>query len=346
MGNSSVACSFSGIQMIGEPIVFLPLIPSPYPEKIIGSRMFSGSIDACSLMSPLTLPVYGFVDDYGRVRDVRKDLNAEILEEVFGPLDHFLDACVMGDDIKTNDLIRGSGCYFHPAIFDRIAKPLFGGSVWSAQFAGAKELELIGCQLIGKGFGRYENVYKIPFQPRIEFCTDGMFTQLYIDGEQIDDGYGLDDFQKSMIRAKLPGFDQDFIRKVKNTSELSIKLAEELSSIQSQIDLHRKMSDTIGNLIDESDFFDCFGSDYFTVLKGYKILFKHYLDRWAKHELLDEFEKLFNLLHNFCRANRLLMPSICGSQYPEHSETLAIADFIKRIAHSRAVESCREDYEN
>lgn len=94
MGSFNVACSISGLSIdCGDPIVFIPLIDSKYKEYGIGDHNHFLIMSEC-FYEPLTLPIFGEYDDYGRI-DYQEDKNTEFLKslgmninELIEPMEH------------------------------------------------------------------------------------------------------------------------------------------------------------------------------------------------------------------------------------------------------------------
>jgi hypothetical protein len=65
------------------------------------------------------------------------------------------------------------------------------------------------------------------------------------------------------------------------------------------------------------------------------LLEQYVLQGFDRGLMLDRLEQLTYLLWSFSYANRMLIPTITGTQYPEHSITAVITGFIDTIAKHR-----------
>lgn len=119
MGSFNVACSISNISIdVGDPVVFIPLEVSDFPEKI-GSRNIYLIYSRCFYF-PAAFPIKGFYDDYGGIEHIEMDeamlfnlnwynLNPSNPKEV-----NQLWDCREYDDIENIT----SGMFIHQEIYD------------------------------------------------------------------------------------------------------------------------------------------------------------------------------------------------------------------------------------
>jgi len=112
LGNFNAACSISSISIGGgDSVVYIPLEISKYPYKISDGNNFL--IYSHCFYSPVTLPIFGDYDDYGRVENIKRDTNVDIIEAHFD--EKIEDICGMNKhDIKP----ISSGMFIHREIFD------------------------------------------------------------------------------------------------------------------------------------------------------------------------------------------------------------------------------------
>jgi hypothetical protein len=326
MRDSSVSCALSGLTLHSEPVWFVPLVKTKSAEPIKGSRLFGYSSDACALFSPLNLPYKGRLNEYGYIEEFEEDgENIRLIEEHMGmSIRQFTDSCIWGEEITVNEETHlGVGCFIHPEVYDRFSKPVTGGkyapTLWAAAYVGTRHLEAIGCQFHREAEGRYRYVYKHPSVEGVSFHSDGKFSYMIDDasGEQLW-GHGLNDMQVSLRKAGFNIFPQEDVRKTKSISELQTFYKSEAHKIA------------------KCEFFSHLSLGGFQVLDSMDInLLKKYIEVFAQDRLLDRMEQLHYLLKAFCKANRLLLPTIAGSQLPEHQATSVITGCIDKIAKNR-----------
>lgn len=353
MGDSSVSCALSGITLHGEPVVFIPLTRNSRHLAIEGSRLVTMGIQPCALCSPLTLPYRGELNDCGGFYkgDIEEDLNTALIESAFQMSIHdFTDKCVQGEAlIVKGKPVVGIGCFIHEEIYDRFSKPVAGGqhaaSVWKARFAGTNHLEAIGCQKVDDlGAGeRYRHVYHHPAINGVSFRSDGEFTEVFSDSfpSQAWHGcYGLRDIHLTLLEHGYPGFPKEDISRTKSLSNMRSVYQRELEQIVtrtayqiSQFSPNKKLEDvdvlrTVRFHLTYLSFLDDVNP----------VLLTEYVRNMMEGRLLDRAEELYYLLEAFTLANRLLMPTITGSQYPQNEITSLIAGFIDKIAKQRVKE--------
>ena len=82
MGSFNVACSFSNISIDdGDPVVYFALEPYKYGNKI-GDGNNTLIYPHC-IYVPVTMPIFGLYDDYGRIGYIEKTKAVEITESFF-----------------------------------------------------------------------------------------------------------------------------------------------------------------------------------------------------------------------------------------------------------------------
>lgn len=116
MGSFNVVCSISSISIdCGDDVVYIPLEVSKYPYKIGDGN--STLIYLYCFYSPVTLPVFGSYDDYGRIGDIKRDANIEVTEAHFD--EKIEDVCGMYDrEVRP----VSSGMFIHREIFDTLVE--------------------------------------------------------------------------------------------------------------------------------------------------------------------------------------------------------------------------------
>lgn len=255
MGDSSVSCAFSGFTLHREEAVFIPLGPSEHAEEMIGARLTVGGYQACALFSPLTLPVRGRLNDYGKFETIQKDGNTGIIETVMElPIEKFIEACIFGETITVkNKSFEGVGCFVHAGVYDRFSKPVTDGKYVKSARSTSKLQATLRSEA--------EEYFRV--------------TQEYRDANGV-------------LAFPLP----------------------RLSFFRSLVRL-RKLDGFSAELLDA----------YATLM--------------VEGSMLDRVEQLFRLLRSFDYANRMLMPTVCGEQYPDHKKTAVITGYVDKIARER-----------
>ena len=334
MGVNSVSCSLSGLTLYDEPAWFVPLVKAKISEPLKGARLTGYNSQACVLFAPLALPYKGQLNEYGYIETFDEDENISLIKESTGmPIKDFTKACIWGDELLVNrEQCFAAGCFIHPDIYDRFSKPVTGGkyaaSLWMGTFAGIRHLEAIGCKFSHEVEGRYKYVYKHPSIPGISFCSDGRFSEV------VDDATGrelyanaLNKIHRDLGRSGFPVFPKEDVKRARSISELQTFYQSEACQI-----LESEMFPFIVSP-GEFRFLDNGMSED---------LFRRYIEVFAQGRLLDRIEQLTYLLDSFTCANRILMPTITGSQQPEHQETSIITGCIDKIAKERLIKDTRE----
>lgn len=112
MGSSSVSCVLTGATLANEPAVLIPLAPAPYanrkhPAPGEGARVISNE-GAMAIFSPLTLPIFGVVGDYGDMESFIPDANTEFLTRKMGgkkEFGRFLECVARGGNVDYIDKV-------------------------------------------------------------------------------------------------------------------------------------------------------------------------------------------------------------------------------------------------
>ena len=121
MGSFNVACSVSNLSLnCGDEVVYIPLEINEYPNGI-GDGNHTLIYQHC-FYSPVTLPLFGTYDDYGRL-DLVEDANLKLVKK------HF--------NIESNDDIFGdvkaftSGMFVHRKVYDALASVYY--TAWEGE---------------------------------------------------------------------------------------------------------------------------------------------------------------------------------------------------------------------
>ncbi len=113
MGSFNVACSISGLSINGgEKVAYILLEEAKHRYKIgNGNNLL---IHSNCFYNPVTLPIFGTYDEYGRVEDVDQDTNVEIIEA------HF--KAKVRDLVECNVKPISSGMFIHKEIYETLIK--------------------------------------------------------------------------------------------------------------------------------------------------------------------------------------------------------------------------------
>ncbi len=111
MGSFDVACSVSRITInCGDPVAYFPLEVAKYPYEIEAHN--NTLIYPWCYYIPLTLPIFGSYDDYGRIGYIKRDENVKTIERYFKcSIDDIADNCRVGK-------FSSIGMFVHKEIFD------------------------------------------------------------------------------------------------------------------------------------------------------------------------------------------------------------------------------------
>ena len=116
MGCFNVACSVSSINIgYNDNVAYIPLEVAKFPYKIGDGN--NNLLHPWCFYVPVTLPIFGSYDDYGRIEDIIKDTNVKIIEK------HFNCSIeeVLGEGNKIPAPIT-SGMFVHKDIYDLCIK--------------------------------------------------------------------------------------------------------------------------------------------------------------------------------------------------------------------------------
>lgn len=132
MGSYDVACSVSRMTInCGDPVAYFPLEVAKYPYEIEAHN--NTLIYPWCYYIPMTLPIFGSYNDYGRIGYVnKKDENIKTIEKYFKcSIDDIADNCRVGK-------FSSVGMFVHKEIFDCMVE---------------NQIDDWGSTKTGKGFG-------------------------------------------------------------------------------------------------------------------------------------------------------------------------------------------------
>jgi hypothetical protein len=172
MGCFNVSCGLSGISMYSDDALLIPLVPQDfYARKNSGKFTFAGANivtndGAKSLFSPLTLPIFGKLDSYGKLEDIQEDANTKAIEKYFGmKIAEFSEGIAYGWEKTIQDkhpkLKHVAGMYMHRGIWDKMSKGVadeFGKSSSALENASMIDDVLLAMGFEDKNFSRKDQV--------------------------------------------------------------------------------------------------------------------------------------------------------------------------------------------
>ena len=92
MGCFNTKGFFSGLDIIGGEKAFVLICAQYHPPLDLDVREDHDSDHFSGVMYPITFPIFGEYDDYGRLENIQKDFNVQHLEELIGDsIENFLE---------------------------------------------------------------------------------------------------------------------------------------------------------------------------------------------------------------------------------------------------------------
>lgn len=216
MGSWDVVCSLSGVNIgVGDPCVLIPLKmrDDVYDLETSAMRQFGTSSLLCNeganvYFKEAMFPIYGVYDDYGRMGDVVRDTNVEVIEEYFGlTIGQILS--VLHDNRKTQygemvdkklsfkedglglsdskaildldndrhrELFTYSITWIHKDVFDRLAETPHGEDYDDVYPGNVLMLQELGFE--DKGIDKKRERYNHKFkQGKVAVYTDGTYIE-------------------------------------------------------------------------------------------------------------------------------------------------------------------------
>jgi len=97
MGDFSLACGATGVSLMNVRVVLIPLLKTRFTDSFESGAHLVTNEGAYHYYHPITLPIFGTLDSYGRLEDIERDANVEFLEKKLGvPIETFAEACSTG----------------------------------------------------------------------------------------------------------------------------------------------------------------------------------------------------------------------------------------------------------
>lgn len=132
MGDFSVGCGVSNLSLIGCDAVLIPLTVSRWPGGntskngeiyLTGSTIVTNS-GAMSLFDPFTLPIFGYLGDYGSFESIEEDFNTRAIERWSGvKIAEFCEAVCYRPFPEDFPIKHTAGMWVHREIYDLMCGP-------------------------------------------------------------------------------------------------------------------------------------------------------------------------------------------------------------------------------
>lgn len=250
MGCFNVSCGVSSISMYADKAVLIPLVPAPYaPARgeresdedgvgftLIGANIISNS-GPQALYYPLTLPIFGSMDSYGRLENIEKDANTRCIEKFFKMKIHdFAEAVAVGEFFEMPKgwqrydkwLKNIAGMFVHREIWDHLAEESwdeFGKPdkhVYEDGHLTDEVLAMVGFRFEKedeKFDKRYKRLMTRKDMPNVQIWSDETWIRLIIKGKKFDSIYDLEKLITTIEKNSEYRFPPAQLRRVKSTSK-------------------------------------------------------------------------------------------------------------------------------
>lgn len=338
MGCFNVSCGVSAISMYVDDAVLIPLLPTRAGTKNHqGANLVSNS-GAQVLYYPVTLPIFGSLDSYGRLEDIVRDANVEAIEKCWGTsIDEFAEAVAHGEQAGF------AGMFVHRKIYDLLANNQideFGKPatyIWDEGYLKDDVLQLAGFEFVreDKKRERYNKLWGHPSFPGIEVWSDGTWCDevVFVQGKKNKKGhagYRLQSLVGKMEELTGKTFPKDIKTVLQSTRHASMIFDRHCKMSKARIEAQAKIDGKMG-VLDQAELamarlearafvmgehclglanepYDCKGNEY-----PFERIYKDHLDA-IKPNYVDWIG--FNL--GLTAVNRIYAPSANGYQHGNH----------------------------
>ena len=377
--------------MYGDRAVLIPLIPTRYtgsggPEDEVASRfeMYGANIisndGAKTFFHPLTLPLFGNYDSYGRLDDIEEDENTRCIEKFFKmKIKDFAEAVAVGERFEmpkgwqkyNNKWLKNiAGMFVHRDIWDHMATETYdefgkpNRAIYDDGDLTDEVLSMVGFRFEkeDKSFDqRYNRLLTRKDMPEVQVWSDGTWIRTVIKGKKYESIYDLERFIETIEKHSEYRFPPAQLRRVKSTSkfspiiESSLKAREasrkEILEYTKLLREAKKKKDT--KLVDVySQIISYGGLSGFA--HGYVFTLGDHLNRTAK----DLFEAIYGkslkqiapllmkhrqVEESIFAVNRLYMPSTNGYQHGNHYQSRALYAKSLEIVEAKIKEKDEDD---
>lgn len=223
MGCFNVSCGISGISMYSDRAALVPLIPQrwgSWKDNIQGFQFHGANLVSNQgergVFCPLTLPIFGKIDSYGRLEEIEKDENTEAIEKFFKmKIDDFAQIVAHGTERgKEAPVPNLAGMFIHREIYDHFTKFEYNEwgkastrSVWDSNQITVEVLEVIGFQeqkqsAADKKKERYNRPFTCSRWPNVTIWSDGRWVEVAIGKKKPEGGvYDVEGLIKFLSKA-------------------------------------------------------------------------------------------------------------------------------------------------
>lgn len=340
MGCFNVSCGVSGLSMYCDDAVLIPLVQVETLQMGGGHLVSNDGIK--QFFAPLTLPIFGNLDSYGRLEDIKRDANVECIEKFFGMnIDQFAEKVLLGDNalqpvvlIQRLAAPQVAGMYVHQSIFKTMVSQApsecRNGSNWSIWDYGDLTDDVLA--LIGFSYKtedktreRYNRLWRNPKFPEIEIWSDRRWIRVqYIAPQSLCKGnmescYSLKDLVALIENKTKRTFPKTLKRKLQKTAYYHV-LCETAKS-EDHLFKHK----WIYSVARESAY-NLLGRTY---VGGVDLFMSIYGKHLGETQQALVALKIFEM--NMHGVNRLYMPSWNGHQHGNHQAHEMVAKATLRV---------------
>lgn len=346
MGSFSVCCAMSKLTIKeGDKIKLIPLFPSKNAPSV--------SLQMDDRFHPLTLPVTGIYDDYGRIGEIEEDANTKILEEYFNmSIENIMD--IVTDEntspyksvqknslltvdyrtLSSHDLLKKMG--YHENGF------ICTGSCFSTPYGEIKEL----------GNDKFEIFFSAPIpeskkldlkeiMENLDICYETNQSLLNLHHLMTGEWVLLKNSENAeLLLNSKPMFVLDaFYQEFSKSSELKSIISSTKIEIERVFELHNKMKEIMSKIGKELPFLV-----YSLTQNNLLFPFKNSeaIERWYWEPLQTENPEFFEALgkfsifaRNMYRTNTEFAPAFQGTQFGEPEIELKLHRLASKILRNR-----------
>ncbi len=312
MGCFSVSCMASGISMYTSPACIIPLKKSKYADSAyeFGKSIVSND-GSSALFEPIALPVFGNLDSYGRLENIVRDKNVEVLEEYHKKsIEDYLENI--------------TGTYVHEEIYyalsgnpDQSAYEEAYNTPACLKFFGFKFEKEVKRE-------RYDELYINPDYPNMKLYSDGTYIEVEIDDKKVQAYiFTIKDFVKFLDKHSNKKISKKIIGELKQMpqcyftyDEAAEKIKEPNILKQLKFDKGEITKEQFETLeIGDTIFCDIYGlvlsKTPYKVDETIAIYNKHY----DNPEIKDAIMRLKTFSMSLFLCNKCWMPSFSGPQF-------------------------------
>ncbi len=354
--------------MYSDKAVQFLLLPNRWAgplDKDAGANIVSNCGEH-SLYEVVTLPIYGQLDSYGRLENIVKDANTEILENYYKKTIEVIAehsssmACHKeappedGDQPSTPE-VPGAGCFINGEIYEQMTKlentvsecgtPL---SVWYEGYMTAKMLEELEFTYMGEVLDsptydpkRYKHKWVSNHAPDLIGYSDGRWTQFTIKdkAQAIYHPAGFYAVFYNTYNREYP-VDAEWM---KTTSVHGLSYEEAVQDILKGKELEKQFDTPEHKAITRR--FNRLRGSVSELTLSRSALNSHFLDIYEEHlgdlDIRNEYVKVKHFNHNMFANNRLYMPTFNGYQHGNRqAEVILHNETLKIIQRKIAERSC------